>query len=209
MKFDIEKRTASGIYKIVNNVSGKIYIGSAYNLYNRYRVHKSKLITGKHDNDHLQKSFNAHGETSFTFSLIEYCDKTQLAELELQYIDRHYGDMCYNMNKIPQPSGMNARYIKTIALVSPNNTLYQFTGTIRDIANELCQKHDINDEEYVYHGILRLLSKKSKHFIGWRLIENDSYDWKAPIARRYHHKKWDVKLVAPDGIVHGPIDYLE
>jgi hypothetical protein len=46
----------------------------SYNLYDRYRVNKSTLLTIKHDNQHLQLSFNKYGENNFVFELIEIVD---------------------------------------------------------------------------------------------------------------------------------------
>ena len=113
------------------------------------------------------------------------------------------------MNVSPRCNDMNLRHIKTVSLVSPDNVVYEFIGTIRDISHELVYTHGVKSEEYAYHGIQRVLSKKAMHFIGWRLLENMGYDWTAPVKRNYMHKFWDVKLVAPDGTVYGPIENLE
>ena len=53
----------SGIYKILNTHTDKFYIGSAMNLHNRLKVHKSNLRLNKHPNKHLQFSFNKHSDT--------------------------------------------------------------------------------------------------------------------------------------------------
>ena len=91
MIFNITNPSASGIYQIINTTSNKVYVGSAYNLYNRYRGHKSMLNNNKHDNDHLQKSFNKHGSDSFAFSIIEYCDRSELSTREEFHIKSRYG----------------------------------------------------------------------------------------------------------------------
>lgn len=209
MIFNVDKPSASGIYKITNAISGKIYIGSAFNLKKRFRVHRSLLLRGIHDNDHLQKSFNKYGNDAFTFSIMEYCDKTELDEKELQYIGQYYGEMCYNINKSIQCRDMNLRHIRTVTLISPNGISYNFCGTIKDIAKKLHDEHGFNKEEYVYHGLCRLLSEKVKHFRGWRLVKNASFDWSIPIKRKLRSKIWNVRLVSPDGVVYGPIDNLE
>jgi len=54
----------SGIYKILNTVNNKFYIGSAVNLNSRFRTHKANLINNKHPNKHLQAAFNKYGANS-------------------------------------------------------------------------------------------------------------------------------------------------
>ena len=51
------KTTASGIYCITNRKNGKIYIGSASNLRQRWNGHISDLRKEKHKNRHLQRAW--------------------------------------------------------------------------------------------------------------------------------------------------------
>jgi group I intron endonuclease len=59
------------IYKIVNNIDGKLYIGKTNNPTRRKRRHFSELRTGKHSNSYLQRAWDKYGEKSFEFILIE------------------------------------------------------------------------------------------------------------------------------------------
>lgn len=81
------KELKSGIYKIVNKLNGKIYIGSAVNLSNRKSSHFSKLRKNKHFNNHLQNSFNKYGKDNFEFIILEECNVENLIEREQYYID--------------------------------------------------------------------------------------------------------------------------
>lgn len=42
-----------GVYIITNTINGKRYIGSSNNLYERIYIHKHKLETNSHTNNHL------------------------------------------------------------------------------------------------------------------------------------------------------------
>lgn len=53
-----EKSKLSGIYEIINRLNGKRYIGSAKEFKERWRNHVSSLKSDKHQNKHLQNSFN-------------------------------------------------------------------------------------------------------------------------------------------------------
>jgi group I intron endonuclease len=78
----------SGVYKITNTDNGKIYVGSSVNLSARKAEHLRTLRRNCHDNQHLQRSFNIHGEQAFKFSVLEYVeDKNKLLEREQYYID--------------------------------------------------------------------------------------------------------------------------
>ena len=76
-----------GIYKITNTVTRKFYIGSAVNIKKRFWLHRYQLSANTHRNRHLQNSWNKHGEDSFTFEVLEYCEKERLIEREQFYID--------------------------------------------------------------------------------------------------------------------------
>lgn len=79
----------SGIYKIVNILTKKFYIGSAKNIKRRWSYHKSSLIKNLHSNNHLQKAWNKYGEENFEFEIIEECssEKDILLSREQFYID--------------------------------------------------------------------------------------------------------------------------
>jgi len=77
----------SGVYKIINLVNNKIYVGSAVNFEIRWRNHKSELKRYKHHSPKLQNSYNKHGIDNFKFEIIEECVKEKLIEREQYYID--------------------------------------------------------------------------------------------------------------------------
>lgn len=77
----------SGIYKILNIISEKCYIGSSYRINKRWKDHKRCLIENKHTNKFLQASWNLHGEQAFKFIIIEICTKDKLLEREQFWID--------------------------------------------------------------------------------------------------------------------------
>lgn len=77
-----------GIYRILNKVNGKFYIGSTVNFRKRMREHLFYLRNGNHVNNHLQHAFNKYGEKSFSFEVVEYVDDIEkLMEIEQMYLD--------------------------------------------------------------------------------------------------------------------------
>lgn len=77
-----------GIYKIVNLVDGKLYIGSSVSITERLMQHKYRLRGKRHDNAYLQNAFNKYGENMFIFSEIEKCTTENLIERENYYITK-------------------------------------------------------------------------------------------------------------------------
>ena len=95
------KKKISGIYKIINKVNGKYYVGRAKNVFkNRLIHHKSRLNKYTHDNDYLQRSWNKYGESNFELVIVEETTHDKLVETEQKYLDiaKTERDKCYNCN---------------------------------------------------------------------------------------------------------------
>jgi group I intron endonuclease len=88
----------SGIYRIINKVNNKCYIGSAINIFGRFATHRNQLRDNKHHSVYLQRSWNKYGEDNFVFERVEYCEKNILLIREQYYIDLLTPE--YNMCKI-------------------------------------------------------------------------------------------------------------
>lgn len=94
----------SGVYKIVNIINNKIYIGSSINVVKRKSQHFSEFRNNTHKNPYFQKSFNKYGEENFKFEVIEFVeDKTKLVECEQYWIDFYQSfksEYGYNLNPV-------------------------------------------------------------------------------------------------------------
>ena len=93
-----------GIYRILNKVNGKFYIGSSVNIVKRWWEHKKSLRLGIHVNAHLQRSWNEYGEESFVFEFYEdlgHLTENEIAKREKEFIQLYFdnGKNCYNVSK--------------------------------------------------------------------------------------------------------------
>lgn len=88
-----------GIYKIINVVNNKFYVGSAVDLKRRKTRHFSELRTGKHNNRHLQAAWVKYGEQAFVFVVVEELpDDADLLAAENVWLKEHVGkNYCYNL----------------------------------------------------------------------------------------------------------------
>lgn len=76
------------IYRIVNTMNGKIYIGSTNNFEKRTRKHLLDLRKGKHHSQHLQRAFSKYGESAFEFEVMEDVFGNSLLAREQEYLDK-------------------------------------------------------------------------------------------------------------------------
>lgn len=66
----MDKQIKTGIYKIVNTVNGKMYVGSAADMDKRWKNHVKELNWGKHHSKKLQNAWLKYGSDVFEFSVI-------------------------------------------------------------------------------------------------------------------------------------------
>ena len=87
----------SGIYKIVNKVNGKYYVGSSNNIKRRWINHRYQLNENHHNNLHLQNAWNKYSKVAFDFVILKETEK--LEEIEQEYLDvaKTEKDKCYNV----------------------------------------------------------------------------------------------------------------
>jgi len=96
MNEEVKLEKISGVYKIVNTINGKMYIGSSIHINDRWKEHKRDLKNNKHHSKHLQRSFNKYGEDNFEFEIIEECEENETLIKEQHYLDLY---KTYDKNK--------------------------------------------------------------------------------------------------------------
>lgn len=97
-----------GIYKITNNVNGKIYIGQSINIKTRWKDHINTLNRQNSHSILLQRAWNKYGEENFSFEILELCTEDMLDEAEVKYIELY--NACNNGYNI-EPGGNSNKYL--------------------------------------------------------------------------------------------------
>lgn len=89
---------AQVIYKIVNLVNDKFYVGSTIHKKVRFRQHRKLLRNNRHHCKHLQAAWNKYGEEKFDFRVVEEVqDSESLEAVEDRWLLEHVGkEYCYN-----------------------------------------------------------------------------------------------------------------
>lgn len=86
------------IYKIINLVNDKFYVGSTIHKKVRFREHRKQLRGNRHHCKHLQAAWNKYGEDKFDFRVVEEVpEAVSLQGVEDRWLKEHVGkDYCYN-----------------------------------------------------------------------------------------------------------------
>lgn len=162
----------AGIYKITCNRNGKIYVGSSVNLYRRWLSrHVPDLRKNKHCNKHLQAAWNKYGEHSFSFELLEACNKEDLICKEQFWID--------SLNACDKKIGYNLARVAGSTLGVPQTQKCKDallkakckTYTVRNPAGyetkitnlyKFCKDHDLTST-----AMCRVAAGKARHHKKW------------------------------------------
>lgn len=123
----------SGIYKIVNRINGKSYIGSSVNITFRWYVHKYELNSQIHDNIHLQRAWNKYGKENFNFEIIEEVPQNELLKKEQKYLNECKSNPRLYYNEVYEAGGFIDR--KGI-----NNGFYGKTHT-KEVREKISKVH--------------------------------------------------------------------
>jgi len=78
--------TGCGIYAILNQATGKGYIGSSINMARRCREHHRKMSAGTHESPKLLADCATYGVQAFRFVVLDRCAPEELPHLEEEFI---------------------------------------------------------------------------------------------------------------------------
>lgn len=79
-----------GIYKIINKINGKIYIGQSIDIEERWKQHKYKTFNanGNAYNSAIHQAFRKYGVENFEYQVIELCSVEELDTKEIYWIEK-------------------------------------------------------------------------------------------------------------------------
>lgn len=99
---ELQNFNNSGVYKIINNINGKFYLGSTImTILKRIEHHYHCLINNKHKNKHLQNAWNKYGENAFSAEVVEITSKELTLISEQIWIDKYFkNNILYNINPL-------------------------------------------------------------------------------------------------------------
>lgn len=177
---------AFGVYCIMNNITGRYYLGSTTRTFGERLIeHYQDLKKGNHRNPHLQTDYNELGEAEFEFFVVEETEKEEsVKEIEKYWLEYRRDDLKYNLVDIhrfwvdPEEDMLHG------AVFSP-------TGDVYDVVNlaRFCRKHCLRED-----GIRQVVKGDIEQSKGWSMVGSNYCG--------YH-------FVSPDGTLYNWIHNLD
>jgi len=171
----VKVKNKIGIYKITNTDNNKCYIGQSVHMVQRLGDHKRNLRKGEHINEYFQRAYNKYGIDKFVYEVIEECDKEQLNDKELFWIDL--------FNSTDRGFGYNLMDGGNERGSVHKNTKHKMSLINRGINNILTEHEVMGIKEALLKGItqteLSLRYGVSQSGI-WRIMNLDNWVWVSP-----------------------------
>ncbi len=83
-----EIKGKAGVYRWINNIYGKCYVGSSVDLSKRlYRYYSLAHIIAQSEFSLICKALVKYGYSTFSFEILEFCDRKDVLVREQYYID--------------------------------------------------------------------------------------------------------------------------
>jgi len=147
---DTIEENLCGIYKIINKINNKYYVGSSLNIlgepHGRFYQHKAHLKCQRHYNKHLQSAWNKYSSENFDFIIVEETLPIIdiLLETEQKYLEtaKLEKNKCYNKSFTssgPDWSEEN-RSKRSLLISGKNNPNYGNGDKIRGNKNPFYNK---------------------------------------------------------------------
>lgn len=152
------------IYKITNNINGKIYIGQSIHPKRRWIEHKTKAKT-KADNFPIHLAISKYGSENFSFEIIEWAKNYN--QREKDWI-KFYNSICPNGYNIAKGGSNNVMFGED----HPRNTITN--EKLKNIISEL-KENKLNDPGIAkkYNTTAKIVSDINKGIT--HRIENQIY----------------------------------
>ena len=83
-----ENRNKSGVFRWVNKVNGKSYVGSSISLSNTFSIYYSlSSLKRKKGSIIIYRALLKYGYSNFSLDILEYCESNVLIAREQYYVD--------------------------------------------------------------------------------------------------------------------------
>lgn len=179
------------IYRILNIVNMKKYVGCTSDIKRRMRYHKSKLKNGNHDNIFLQEDYNKYGEKSFVFSILQenvLASEVESAESSHIKLENSLIPFGYNMTfggygvKGYEYSDISKAKRSEVAMGNKNSRY----GTVTKIGSTYfgVYRHSRKSVKYVYY--------MAKITTGGKCITIGEFKNEIDAAKAYDKVCWDI-----------------
>lgn len=186
-----QEQINSGVYVIVCNGNGKIYIGGSTDIKKRIMCHTSSLNRIKHGNVWLQSAWNIYGKEHFSFNVIEYCEKDKIKERENFWF--------LETESYKEENGFNANISSSLNIKNcfrprhpsvRNEKIFSKNGAIYYSSKQVSEIFGVSDRT-VYAWIRTKKIKAESYRMREKLISKDE-------IKNFISKYWGYGIIAKD-----------
>lgn len=187
------------IYKITNNVNGKVYIGQTIQtIKERFYQHCATKCSDSVLNMAIHKAIKKYGKSNFTIEVIEEVDKDSLNDREKFWIEYYNSyNNGYNSTRGGQDGSTHCKELDTESIIKEYNS----GKSLRSIGNTFkVDKQTIKDLLIRNNIILRTTrSYKLSQIDRISIIE----DVKSGIDRKLIMEKWSISKSYLSQLING------
>ena len=186
------------VYKIVNKINGKLYIGcTSRNLLERFSEHLYESSRGVLTNIVLYKAIKKYGKNNFYIEELEICkSEKEMYQKEIEYIEKYQTFFKYNKGYNMTLGGEGLRGVffseKTRKIMSQNTSNYH------KINLEWHQKV-LNNLKPTKESIEKFILMNKTRF---RPLEELESKRQKMLTKRYPHRQIKFKVISPEGIIY-------
>ncbi|MGM9986342.1 MAG: GIY-YIG nuclease family protein [Bacillaceae bacterium] len=123
------KRGLCGVYKVVNKLNNKLYIGSSVDISSRYSTHIGRDAR-KYIDHPFYSDIRKYGKENFEIEILELCDRDELIEKEQYY----YDILQPEYNKV-RPAENNFMHVEVREKASRNSNTPQHIKIRKELYN--------------------------------------------------------------------------
>lgn len=187
------------IYKITNNVNGKVYIGQTIQtIKERFYQHCATKCSDSVLNMAIHKAIKKYGKSNFTIEVIEEVDKNSLNDREKFWIEYYNSyNNGYNSTRGGQDSSTHCKELDTESIIKEYNS----GKSLRSIGNTFkVDKQTIKD--LLIRNNITLRTTRS-----YKLSQTDRIsiieDVKSGIDRKLIMEKWSISKSYLSQLING------
>lgn len=187
------------IYKITNNVNGKVYIGQTIQtVKERFYQHCATKCSDSVLNMAIHKAIKKYGKSNFTIEVIEEVDKDSLNDREKFWIEYYNSyNNGYNSTRGGQDGSTHCKELDTESIIKE----YNLGKSLRSIGNTFkVDKQTIKD--LLIRNNINLRTTRS-----YKLSQTDRLsiieDVKSGIDRKFIMEKWSISKSYLSQLING------
>lgn len=160
-----------GIYKITNQINGKVYIGQSTDINRRWREHKNSSNKAECLHYPLYRAFAKYGLQNFVFEVIEECKVDELNQKEIFWINKYDS---YRNGYNQTNGGQNASHFNSLNQEKLDLITYELKYTTT-LGIDIAKKYNVSDQTISDINCGRIWKRDSETYPLRKNVKQDNF----------------------------------